>query len=539
MIHESVFMPLASRRRQTLLYLIFLLMALAALSGCQSSSPASPTPVTNTAPTLEQGNAVHTPTRNSALPPATPTSAPPQPLILGVPPQWAQAASQAILNLSDTRSEWEWIVEPADDPEENLAQGAYDMVLLPDSLGIPVGSRPLSLAVPLSSSWVHISLPEAEQIRTEGSPFVTVMDWSAITADMRSLLVDDLHPSDPTYPLRETWSLHSAAGFERAAEELAPWLKQELTLDPVIHLAAVGDVMLDRALGEAIVAGNMDYPFALVEEPLSSADLTIGNLESALGDLGSPENKGYTFRAPVEAAETLAFAGFDVLSLANNHAMDFGSQALLQAIQLLDALEVATVGAGADDAAAHQPVILEVNGIKLAILAYMDVPVEFRGFDARTWIAGEAAAGVSWAEPQRIKTDVTAALSHADHVVVILHSGYENVLQPSPPQVSAAHAAIEAGSMLVIGHHAHILQPVELMSGCVILYGLGNFAFEDAGPPETGIMNIWIDARGVRELELMPFVLDADGRPTPANEEISRAILESFYTMTSYIEGGE
>jgi poly-gamma-glutamate synthesis protein (capsule biosynthesis protein) len=384
---------------------------------------------------------------------------------------------------------------------------------------------------------VHISLPEAEQILTEGSPYIAVMDWSEITPNMRSLLVDGHHPSDPNYPVRDEWSLHSSPGFESAAEELAPWLNQELTSDAVIHLTAVGDVMLDRALGEAVLAGDVGYPFAQVEGMLSTADITIGNLESALGDLGTPENKGYTFRAPKETVETLSLAGFDLFSLANNHAMDYGAEGLIQAIQLLEARGINTIGAGADDAAAHHPVTFEMNGIKLAFLAYVDVPVEFRGFDAHAWIAGENHAGVAWAEPARIRTDVADAISQADLVVVILHSGYENVIQPSPPQVAAAHAAIEAGAKLVIGHHTHVLQPIELSSDGVIAYGLGNFAFEDAGPPETGLLNIWIDARGVRELELVPLLLDSDGRPFPASEEISNAILESFYTMTMVSEG--
>jgi poly-gamma-glutamate synthesis protein (capsule biosynthesis protein) len=526
------------RQRPSNLHWTILLVTLLALSACQLTPPSVSTAETIAAPAAEQTqSAVHTPTNNPPQPESTPTPEPPQPLILGVPPQWAQAAAQAVENLAGTDSNWGWLIEISTEPNENLSQGNFDIALLLNADGIPVGSRPLSLAVPLSSSWVHISLPEAEQILAEGSPYAAVMDWSDITPDMRSLLVEGLHPSDPNYPLREDWSLHSSPGFESAANELAPWLAQELTSDLVIHLAAVGDVMLDRALGEAVLAGDVGYPFSQVEEMLSSADITLGNLESALGDLGTPENKGYTFRAPKETVETLSLAGFDVLSLANNHAMDYGAAGLLQAVHLLEARGINTVGAGADDAAAHRPVIFEMNGIKLAFLAYVDVPVEFRGFDARSWIAGENVAGVAWAGPNRIRTDVAAALTQADLVVVILHSGYENVLQPSPPQVAAAHAAIEAGAKLVIGHHAHVLQPIELFRDGVIAYGLGNFAFEDAGPPETGLLNIWIDARGVRELELVPLLLDTDGRPFPAGVEISSAILESFYKMTMVFEG--
>jgi len=533
-------MNLVGLRQNATLHWTILLVTLLASSGCQLISPSVSTVKTIASPSAEQAQpAVHTQTNTPSQPEPAPTPEPSRPLRLGVPPQWAQAAAQAVENLSGAGSNWEWVVESSTALNESLAQGNFDLALLHDSDGIPAGSRPLSLAVPLSSSWTHISLPEAEQILAEGSAFVAVMDWSEVTPNMRSLLVDGRHPSDPDYPLRDEWSLHSSPGFEGATEELAPFLIQELTFDAVIHLAAVGDVMLDRALGEAVVAGDVGYPFAQIEGALSTADLTIGNLESALGDLGAPEDKGYTFRAPRETAETLSLAGFDVLSLANNHAMDFGAEGLMQAIQLLEARGINTVGAGADDAAAHRPVIFEMNEIKLAFFAYVDVPVEFRGFDARTWIAGENDAGVAWAEPNRIHADVTAALTQVDLVVVILHSGYENVIQPSPPQLAAARAAIEAGAKLVIGHHAHVLQPLELFSDGVVAYGLGNFAFEDAGPPETGLLNIWIDARGVRELELVPLLLDTDGRPMPAGEEKSSAILESFYTMTMIFNGFE
>ena len=539
-VRESISMSLVALRRHYNLHWTILLMTLLALSSCQLTPPPVSTAETIASPTAEQAHSVdNTPTNNLSPPESTLTPAPPQPLILGVPPQWAQAAAQAVENLTRTGSNWEWVVKSSTELNENLSKGIFDLALLHDSDGIPVGSRPLSLAVPLSSSWVQISLPDAEQILIEGSSYIAVMDWSEITPNMRSLLVDGRHPSEPNYPLRDEWSLHSSLGFEDAAEELAPWLIQELTSNPVIHLAAVGDVMLDRALGQAVLAGDVGFPFAQVEGALSIADITVGNLESALGDVGTAENKGYTFRAPKETVETLSLAGFDLLSLANNHAMDFGAEGLMQAIQLLEARGINTVGAGADDTAAHNPVIFEMKGIKLAFLAYVDVPVEFRGFDAHAWIAGENHSGVAWAEPARIRTDVTDALSQADLVVVILHSGYENVIQPSPPQVAAAHAAIEAGAKLVIGHHAHVLQPIELFRDGVIAYGLGNFAFEDAGPPETGLLNIWIDARGVRELELVPLLLDTDGRPMPASEEKSSAILETFYNMTMIFKGLE
>jgi poly-gamma-glutamate synthesis protein (capsule biosynthesis protein) len=251
-----------------------------------------------------------------------------------------------------------------------------------------------------------------------------------------------------------------------------------------------------------------------------------------LGDLGSPVNKGYTFRSPPEAAQTLDQAGFDLLSLANNHALDYGPLALQQAMDLLHQMGVATVGAGANDAAAHEPYSHEFNGLTLAFLAYVHVPVEVRGFDTQTWTATADRPGMAWANPERIQADVATALNWADLVIVLLHSGYENVPEPSPPQVAAARAAIDGGASLVIGHHTHVLQGVEYYNEGVIIYGLGNFAFEDGGPPESAVLNVWLDEDGVRGMEFVPVIIEIDGQPRLAIENETSTILQWIYNLT-------
>jgi poly-gamma-glutamate synthesis protein (capsule biosynthesis protein) len=300
----------------------------------------------------------------------------------------------------------------------------------------------------------------------------------------------------------------------------------------VIQLAAVGDIMLDRTLGDILLEGDLIYPFEEVANLLRKADLTIGNLESALGDLGAPVNKSYTFRAPPNAAQALAIAGFDVLSLANNHALDYGPLALEDAIHSLDHRGIATVGAGANESIAHTPYLNQINGITVALLAYVDVPVEVRGFDTRTWIATSKTAGMAWADPDRIQADITAVRQQVDLVVVLLHSGYENVLEPSPPQRDAAHAAIDAGANLVLGHHAHVLQGVEFYNDGVIVYGLGNFAFEDGGPPESAILNVWLDQHGVRQLAFLPIMIETDGQPRVADMGEAIDIRRTIYDLT-------
>jgi poly-gamma-glutamate synthesis protein (capsule biosynthesis protein) len=120
-------------------------------------------------------------------------------------------------------------------------------------------------------------------------------------------------------------------------------------------------------------------------------------------------------------------------------------------------------------------------------------------------------------------------------VIVVLHSGYEYVEEPSPPQAAAAKAAIDAGADLVIGHHAHILQGIEFYNGGVIVYGLGNFAFEIDGDPNTAVLNVWLDKDGVRQLEIVPAIIQFGGQPRLAEAWEAPAIVQRVYRLTDLL----
>ena len=461
----------------------------------------------------------------SASPTSVPTSVTPtkehitERIILVVPARWGEAAAQAIEDLTDAGTVYEWDLEAVDDDQENPPAEAH-LSLNPDSFGFPAGERPIAMAVPFASDWDPLSLEEAQELLQQNSPFVAGIDWDDMSPTFTALQVEGRLPGDPLYPL------------EAAASDLAAAIRPYIEFDNVVHLAAVGDIMLDRALGDALRSGDIDYPFTPIGDTLITPDYTIGNLESAVGETGQPENKGYTFQAPPEAAEALRRAGFDILTLANNHAMDFGVEGLLETINLLKANGIIPLGAGIDANEARRVAVLSKDDIRIAILAYVDVPIEFRGFDARVWEARPDSAGVAWANSVDIQEDVSVALKDSDVVVVLLHSGYEYIERPSPPQVNAAHAAIDAGASLVIGHHSHVLQPVEFYNDGVIVYGLANFAFEDAGPPETIILNVWIDEDGVRSIGIRPIIITPDGRPRLANDAEGLQIIKSFYALS-------
>ena len=502
-------------------------------SSATAATP-SPTPPAATAtlapPTPEPATFTPIPTAATTST-ATPTATPLPLVRVALPTTWS-ALEPFILADNPSNSQFQWSVTVTDDPEAvnphlNLIPGAFD---------VPIGAIPLALAVPFTHYWEAVDGATAQNILANGHELAQVIPWRDLPVQMRALRVDGLKPPDEGYPLQQTWSVIAVDGYEPAAERLANLLRPHFPPEPSLHLAAVGDLMLSRTLGNYLAEDILDFPFRYLPEYLAKPDYTVGNLETSLGDIGTPAPKAYPFQSPVQSAQALALAGFDLVSLANNHAMDYGPEALLQGMGLLAEAGVATVGAGANDAQAHTPHIVEVNGITLAFLGYVHVPIEASsGFDVETWNATEAAPGLAWGYPERIRADVAAALPLADQVIVILHSGFEYIEEPSEPQIAAAHAAIEAGATLVIGHHAHILQGIEFYQGGVILYGLANFAFNIEGPPETAIANIWLDKEGVHQIELIPAMVTETGQPRLADPFEGETILRQVYFLTTIL----
>lgn len=544
------------RHHRFIPHTILALIVLLATAACSTSPVPAATPATSATvvvadvATALPATAVPAPTTEPAAtatataePTATATSLPsptPTPLpavTLAVPSVWEAAAQEAVDALASGENRaYAWTVTTTDDPVAALAAGTAQIALQPGNAGEMVRDEPLALAVPFTTNWAWVNGLEAETILTEGHRLAQPIPWSAMTPDLKALRVDGLHPYDAGYPHRDTWSLVAEPGADAAVAELAPFLADAMAPPPAIHLAAVGDIMLDRALGQAITQGSVDYPFAEVASVLQTADYTIGNFESSLGDVGEPAEKRYRFQSPPIAAESVARAGIDLVSLANNHALDFGPEALLQGISLFQDQGVAVVGAGVDDPAAHAPYITAIGEFTVAFLGYVHVPIEsLTNFDTASWTATVDTPGLAWADPERIRADVAGIRDDVDLVVVQLHSGYEYIEEPSQPQVAASYAAIEAGADLVIGHHAHILQGVQRYLDGVIVYGLGNFAFNIEGPPETAVLNVWLDGNGVRQVEILPAFVQEWGQPRMAEAWETAPILERVNFLTTIL----
>lgn len=292
-----------------------------------------------------------------------------------------------------------------------------------------------------------------------------------------------------------------------------------------ITLSAVGDISLARQVNDWMAVEGAGYPYALVAH-LIAGDLAIANLEGALTERGEPWPKGYNFRTPPRFAPGLRDAGFDLVSLANNHAMDYGVAGLEDTLAALRDAGVAYVGAGANAREAWSPVTLMANGLTLAVVACALSPDEGGGFSIVAWSARESSPGMAVCTADALGGAVTAAAEAADFVVAYVHAGDEYIRTPSATQRTLAEAALAAGADAYIGHHAHVVQPVEQRGTQLVAWGLGNFIFDLdpvdlANIPEPRvslILNVtFTEGAGVTAWEAVPVVLDAEAdRPRPA-----------------------
>ncbi len=280
-----------------------------------------------------------------------------------------------------------------------------------------------------------------------------------------------------------------------------------------VTLMAVGDIMLGRTIGELIETEGITAPFCFTAETLSLADITVGNLECPISTRGTPEDKKYTFSAPQAAGESLAYAGFDVVSLANNHVLDYGPLALEDTLATLAKNNIHWVGAGMDAAAAYEPVFIEMNGLRLAFLAFLDVSLI--DFNYLAWEAEPDQPGVAWAHTDKIIECVQQAKQQADLVIVLVHNGYEVIQKVSAQQQEIAHLAIDSGASLVIGSHPHVLQRIEEYKDGLIVYSMGNFVFDNfLFPPNySAILSVELTPEGVESYELIDVVVQLNGVP--------------------------
>ncbi|OUN00332.1 MAG: hypothetical protein BAA02_04375 [Paenibacillaceae bacterium ZCTH02-B3] len=297
-----------------------------------------------------------------------------------------------------------------------------------------------------------------------------------------------------------------------------------------VTIALVGDLLPAGRVAEAMRREGADYPFRKAKPYLEAADLAVGNLETPFTSRGVPaENKQYVFKAPPEYAPALREAGFDALSLANNHILDQGPEGLEDTIAHLKEAGLAFMGAGQNEEEAYAPAMLERNGITVALIGLSRVVPEV------SWKAGPNSPGVAEAyDTTRAVAAIREADEKADVVIVYMHWGVERNDVPEPYQREMGRAFIDAGADLVVGCHPHVLQGFEPYKGRWIAYSLGNFVFTTAGlskTQETGVLVAECEKSGECALKFHPMFADKF-QPAPMEPEAALALLERLESVS-------
>lgn len=268
------------------------------------------------------------------------------------------------------------------------------------------------------------------------------------------------------------------------------------TATPIsITLLFTGDINPGRCPAQKSIAnGDFTLPYKELGPELSLADLTIGSLDGSISDISPPSPCPQTLNliGPSRVVEGLTFAGFDLLTVATNHAKDCGrlgfgcdDRSFRDTLKHLQAAGIATVGGGETEDAARQPAFLTVGNIRFAFLGVNEI-------DQNTWATASTpgTAPLTEASMPRLLADIAAAKAQADVVVVLPQWGVEYTYDPEDYQLAWAGQMIDAGATLVIGNHPHLIQPIEefrnpdgSLKG-LVAYALGNFIF-DQGPWRT------------------------------------------------------
>ncbi|TFG80012.1 MAG: CapA family protein [Spirochaetales bacterium] len=365
------------------------------------------------------------------------------------------------------------------------------------------------------------------------------------------------------YPSSDSAS--AAIPYPKAETAKAGLPASEPVSERTLTLLACGDILLARTPGKRVSERGFRFLFQGVRDLVSDADIAFANLETPVSYLGEPypgKPVNVTFRADPATLFGLAWAGFDVVSLANNHMNDYGPAALAETLEYLDLLGVARAGAGLDLEEAGRPALIERNGELVAILAYAEpmwsaVEAKSARFavvatraETRLSATGQRPgdgstgdvdrAGIAPALIPAMVADVRRVREtlDPDYLFVSVHWGDEHQHIPRAFQRNFGRAAIDAGAIAVLGHHPHVLQSVERYRDGLILHSMGNFVFDMAADHtyETAAFRVILAGGRIRRLEVVPIRITRGlYTPVPARGTDAEGILRDLAARSAYV----
>jgi poly-gamma-glutamate capsule biosynthesis protein CapA/YwtB (metallophosphatase superfamily) len=205
----------------------------------------------------------------------------------------------------------------------------------------------------------------------------------------------------------------------------------------------------------------------------------LGNLEGPFAEKARKQQRNFSYRVDVSLASSLSRAGVNVVTLANNHLLDCGRSGVLETLDALSNANVFALGAGTNERAAHEPIILQAGAMRIGLLGYY--------WNRRTAATADR-PGSAMDPPEALEADIRALREHADRIVVTFHWGVPYEREPSSEDRAKARFAVDCGADAVVGHHPHIVQPFEIYRGCPIFYSVGNFAFGSGNSRAEGLL---------------------------------------------------
>jgi poly-gamma-glutamate capsule biosynthesis protein CapA/YwtB (metallophosphatase superfamily) len=342
----------------------------------------------------------------------------------------------------------------------------------------------------------------------------------------------------PAHALRPTVQVARVAGVDPLRDpQRYPLTAPAATAAPrVTTVTVVGDLMFGRRVGAATSAAAALAP---LRDRLASADLTVGNLESTLSADGRPRQGADSFAASPDVLPALAAAGFDVLSLANNHTGDFGPRAFRATLAAFDKSPIHRVGAGANADEAWRPVVINANGVSFGFVAFNAIGETPRATANRPGAAEvrmqPRTGPLNRGDLQRLTSTIHDLAQHVDVVVALPHWGTQYTNVPVRDQRRVGAAMIAAGAAVVVGGHPHVVQGIQLAKRRLVVNSLGNFVFDMdfSQQTEEGVLaELVFWGRDLKGLHLAPYVIGHDFAPRLAAGARARHTLARLWSAS-------
>jgi len=312
---------------------------------------------------------------------------------------------------------------------------------------------------------------------------LAVVPLQKLTLNVKPLSVDGVFPSiknirNGTYPLIKTGIIYSPE--RKLIKQCTPFITGKYQLKKMFSIIAGGDIILSRGIRPYIEKYGPEYPFLSIQAEIKAYDIAFANLETPITQKGNKFTpfKGIYFKTNPMVVKGLQSSGFDILSLANNHILDWGSEGAKQTMYFLRKNKIAFSGVGRNKKEALCPAVFHIKGMTIAFISINDVypfTVTDKNGTMQTYSLHDG----------KIKSDMSTLKEKYDIIVVSVHAGKEYIQYPKRKKIIQMRELIDYGAQVVLGSHPHVIQAIEIYHGGLIAYSLGNLIFDQNWSEET------------------------------------------------------